>query len=153
MKQPSLQSVKAQAKALRQALRAQGTIVSHAQSLELVAQQHGARDWNTLHARLSQQTAPADLTLGAQVTGHYLGQAYSGKIVALSGPAGHRTVEIALDQPIDTVRFDSFSNWRHRIRGTIGADGRSSRKTSDGTPHLSIEVGTVGQGTRRPTKL
>jgi hypothetical protein len=48
-------------------------------------------------------------------------------------------VEIKLDQPIDTVRFPSFSNWRHRIRGTLDVDGRSHRKTSDGTPHLIVE--------------
>ncbi|MBL3587196.1 hypothetical protein JMM61_17715 [Rhodovulum sulfidophilum] len=140
MTQPSLETVKTQAKALRQALQAQGTAISHAQSLELIARQHGARDWNTLHARLGQRNAPAALALGTKVTGHYLGQTYSGVIVALSGPSGNRHVEIALDQPIDTVRFDSFSNWRHRIRGTIGEDGRSSRKTSDGSPHLSVII-------------
>ncbi|MCE8419744.1 hypothetical protein LZ190_13650 [Rhodovulum sulfidophilum] len=140
MTQPSLETVKTQAKALRQALQAQGTAISHAQALELIARQHGARDWNTLHARLGQRNAPPELALGTKVTGHYLGQAYSGVIVALSGPSRNRHVEIALDQPIDTVRFDSFSNWRHRIRGTIGEDGRSSRKTSDGSPHLTVNI-------------
>ena len=139
MKHPSVETIKAQAKALRQALQAQGMAVSHAQSLELVARQHGARDWNTLHARLSQRNAPPELALGDRVTGQYLGQTYRGKIVSLSGPATHRQIEIALDQPVDTVRFDSFSNWRHRIRGTVGEDGRSARKTSDGTPHLTVE--------------
>nr|WP_321510727.1 glyoxalase superfamily protein [uncultured Celeribacter sp.] len=139
MKHPSIEAIKTQAKALRQALQAQGTAVSHAQSLELVARQHGARDWNTLHARLIQRNAPPELALGDRVTGQYLGQTYRGKVVSLSGPATHRKVEIALDQPVDTVRFDSFSNWRHRIRGTVGEDGRSARKTSDGTPHLTIE--------------
>jgi len=115
------------------------TVVKVAHALELVARQHGARDWNTLHARLSQRNAPPELALGDRVTGRYLGQAYSGEIVALSGPAGYRNVEIALDQPIDTVRFASFSNWRSRIRGTLGQDGRSHRRTSDGIPHLTVE--------------
>ncbi|MFZ7092886.1 glyoxalase superfamily protein [Primorskyibacter sp. 2E233] len=140
MTQPTLETVKAQAKALRRALQAEGTAVSHARSLELVARQYGARDWNTLHARLRQDSAATELALGAQVSGHYLGQAYSGRVVALSGPVDHRQVEIALDQPIDTVRFDSFSNWRHRIRGVLGQDGRSRRKTSDGTPHLTVDT-------------
>lgn len=139
MTQPTLETVKAQAKALRQALQAEGTLISHARSLELVARQHGARDWNTLHARLTQRNAAPALALGDRVQGRYLGQAYSGKIVALSGPATHRTVEIALDRPIDTVRFDSFSNRRLRIRGTIGKEGCSPRKTSDGAPQLSVE--------------
>ncbi|EBA09831.1 glyoxalase superfamily protein [Sagittula stellata] len=139
MTQPTLDFVKAQAKALRRALQAEGTTISHARSLELVALQYGARDWNTLHARLGKGGAETGLALGAQVSGHYLGQAYTGRIVSLSGPAGHRHVEIALDQPIDTVVFDSFSNWRHRIRGIVGKDGRSRRRTSDGTPHLTVE--------------
>lgn len=143
MTQPSLETVKAQAKALRQALEARGTPVSHAQSLELIAHQHGARDWNTLFARLGHRNTLAELSLGTKVTGHYLGQAYTGKIVSIAGPPGHRSVEIALDQPVDTVRFDSFSNWRRRIRGTLDKDGRSVRKTSDGTPHLTVEPSNI----------
>ena len=139
MTQPSLDTVKAQAKALRQALQAGGTVITHAQALELIARQHGARDWNTLHARLTQRNAPPELALGDRVAGAYLGQAYTGEIVALSGPAGHRQVDIKLDQPIDTVRFESFSNWRSRIRGTLDIEGRSHRKTSDGSPQLIVE--------------
>ena len=44
MTQPTLKTVKAQAKALQQALETSGTSVSDAQSLELIAQQYGARD-------------------------------------------------------------------------------------------------------------
>jgi hypothetical protein len=139
MTHPTLQTVKAQAKALRQALAASGISVSHAQSLELIAQQYGARDWNTLSARLGHRDTPAELALGARVKGHYLGQPYTGEIVSISGPSGHRSVEIVLDEPIDTVRFDSFSNWRRRIRGAVDKYGRSTRKTSDGTPHLIVE--------------
>ncbi|SLN29145.1 hypothetical protein AQS8620_00892 [Aquimixticola soesokkakensis] len=139
MTQPSLDTLKTQAKALRLALKAGGTVVSHAQALELIARQHGARDWNTLHARLTRHNAPADLALGDRVAGLYLGQAYTGKITALSGPVGHRQVDIKLDQPVDTVRFESFSNWRSRIRGTLDMEGRSHRRTSDGAPHLIVE--------------
>ncbi|WHZ33371.1 glyoxalase superfamily protein [Sagittula sp. MA-2] len=139
MTDPTLDTFKAEAKALRQALRAEGKVVSHAQSLELVARRHGARDWNTLHARLRQRSTPLPLAVGAKVSGRYLGQAYSGKILAVSGRAERRQVEIALDQPIDTVRFDSFSNWRHRIRGTLDKDGRSPETTSDGTPVLTVD--------------
>ncbi|WP_102107875.1 glyoxalase superfamily protein [Oceaniglobus roseus] len=138
----TLDTVKAQARALRQALEADGTPVSHAQALELVARQHRARDWNTLRARLAQRNAPPELALGDRVTGLYLGQAYSGEIIALSGPADLRTVEIRLDRPVDTVRFASFSNWRHRIRGTVDAEGRSRRKTSDGAPQMTVRKAT-----------
>ncbi|MDS9469985.1 glyoxalase superfamily protein [Paracoccus sp. MBLB3053] len=139
MSQLSVEGAKAQARALRAALQAQGRPISHAQALELVARQHGARDWNTLHARLGQRNAPPELSLGDRVRGCYLGQDYSGRIIALSGPTGHRQVEIRLDRPVDTVRFESFSNLRHQIRGTIDETGRSQRKTSDGKPHLTVE--------------
>ncbi|WP_138468165.1 glyoxalase superfamily protein [Poseidonocella sp. HB161398] len=135
----TLEEAKAQAKALRSALEARGTPVSHGQALELVARQHGARDWNTLRARLGQRNAPPELALGDRVRGRYLGQAFTGRIVALAGPAAHRQIEIQLDTPVDTVRFESFSNWRSRIRGTIGEDGASPRRTSDGAPQLSVE--------------
>ena len=134
----SLEAAKTQAKALRQALQTTGMAVSHAQALEMVARQHGARDWNTLHARLSQRNAPPEFALGDPVSGHYLGQAFTGRITALSGPTGFRQIEIKLDEPVDTVRFESFSNWRHRIRGTLCETGQSHRKTSDGTPHLIV---------------
>lgn len=139
MTQPTLDAAKAQAKALRAALAAQGTAISHSQALELVAKQHGARDWNTLHARLGQRNAPPELALGDRVRGSYLGQPITGEIVAISGPLEHRQVEIHLDQPVDTVTFASFSNWRRRIRGTLDITGRSPRKTSDGQPHLIVE--------------
>lgn len=135
----TLEAMKTQAKALRAALRAQGTEVSHAQSLELLAVQHGARDWNTLHARLCQRNAPPQLALGDRVSGHYLGQPFRGKVVALSGPDGYRAIEIQLDTPVDVVRFASFSNWRSRIRATMDSAGRSHGKTSDGVPHLVLE--------------
>jgi len=49
-------------------------------------------------------------------------------------------VTLRLDQPVDTVRFDSFSNLRRTIHATIGADGLSPQRTSDGAPQLSLEA-------------
>jgi hypothetical protein len=42
---------KQQAKRLRTSLAERGVEVTHSEALELVAQQHGARDWNTLAAQ------------------------------------------------------------------------------------------------------
>lgn len=128
----------AKAKALRAALQNQGTAISHAQALELVAQQHGARDWNTLHARLALRNAPAPLALGDRVKGEYLGQKFTGLVIGLSGPDGHRRIEIRLDQPVDVVTFDSFSNLRRQIVAMIDEHGRSLRYTSDGKPQLLV---------------
>ena len=130
---------KLKAKALRDALVGQGTRISHAQALELVAHQNGARDWNTLHAKLS-RAEPRTLQLGDEVRGKYLGQTFVGRIVALSKIGLNLNVSIQLDMPIDTVRFESFSNMRRRIRGVIGPDGQSLQKTSDDVPQLVINM-------------
>ncbi len=135
----SVSEAKSKAKALRDALVGQGTRISHAQALELVAHQDGARDWNTLHAKLS-RAEPRTLQLGDEVRGKYLGQTFVGRIVALSKIGLNVNVSIQLDMPIDTVRFESFSNLRRRIRGVIGPDGRSLQKTSDDVPQLVINM-------------
>ena len=44
--------VKARAKRLRAELAGRGQVISHGQALDLVARTLGARDWNTLSARL-----------------------------------------------------------------------------------------------------
>jgi hypothetical protein len=135
----TIDNAKAQAKALRAALQAQGTAISHAQALELIARQHGARDWNTLHARLALRNAPPELALNDRVYGRYLGQPFTGRIIGLSGPANHRQISIRFDTPVDVVRFEIFSNLRRQIRATINEHGRSHRQTSDGEPQLIVE--------------
>lgn len=83
------------AKALRAARRAEGVAISHAEALELVAHAHGAKDWNTLHARLALRNTPPPLTLGYLACGgRYLGQAFTGRIIGLSGPVSRREIEI-----------------------------------------------------------
>lgn len=139
MVMPALTEVKAQAKALRSALEASGTVISHAQALELVARQHGAKDWNTLHARLSQRNAPPELAYGDRVRGRFLGQAFAGVVIGISGPATHREIEIRFDRPVDVVQFDSFSNLRSRVRAVIDETGQSHRRTSDGVPQMVVE--------------
>ncbi len=129
---------KSQARALREALAAQGTRIGHAQALELVARQNGARDWNTLHARLS-QAEPKPFQLNDEVSGRYLGQPFTGRIVALSKVGGNHKVSLRLDEPVDTVRFESFSNMRRHVTGLVGPDGRSPSRTSDGSPQLIID--------------
>jgi hypothetical protein len=78
--------------------------------------------------------------LGDEVRGKYLGQSFIGRIVALSQIALNLNVSIQLDMAIDTVRFESFSNMRRRIRGVIGPDGRSEQKTSDDLPVLIVDL-------------
>jgi hypothetical protein len=45
-------------------------------------------------------------------------------------------VTVTFDEPVDVVRFDSFSNLRQRVSCTIDSDGRTPENTSDGRPQL-----------------
>ncbi len=135
----TIDDAKAQAKALRAALAAQGTVISHAQALELIAKQHGAKDWNTFHARLSMRSTPPELALNDRVRGRYLGQSFSGQIVGLSGSNNYRQIIIRFDTPVDVVKFESFSSLRRQIKATINEHGRSHYHTSDGEPQLIVE--------------
>ncbi|OIQ41641.1 MAG: hypothetical protein BM560_09855 [Roseobacter sp. MedPE-SWde] len=135
---PSTDALKLQAKRLRQQLHSSGVAVGHSKSLELVAQQHGARDWNTLQARASNRL---QLQVGDRVRGRYLGQVFKGEIRGLSlmGDGEHRQITLHFDTPVDVVRFESFSALRQRVTGVIGWDGCSAQKTSDGVPQLIVE--------------
>lgn len=134
---PTVDALKTQAKRLREKLKDAGMVLSHSETLELIAHQHGARDWNTLRANAPKMV---DFKVGDRVQGRYLGQPFTGEIRGLSalGDGSHRHVTLHFDTPVDVVTFDSFSAYRQRVKGEIGWDGRSTRKTSDGEPQLIV---------------
>ncbi|MGJ8590717.1 MAG: glyoxalase superfamily protein [Yoonia sp.] len=134
---PSTDVLKSQAKRLRADLASQGRSVSHAATLEMVAHQWGARDWNTLSAQAS---APAHgWTPGDRVSGQYLGQPFKGivKAAKLSG-SGMWSLTLRFDEAVDVVTSPLFSNLRRQVNAVVGANGISPRKTSDGQPHLVL---------------
>lgn len=135
-----ISAYKAQAKRLRQELAGQGTAISHAQALELVAHQNGARDWNTLRALAARPGNNRPLAVGDRVAGRYLGQSFTGYVHGLTNRPGskHARITLHFDEPVDVVSFDSFSSFRQRVSATIGADGRSVYTTSDGQPQLVV---------------
>lgn len=137
---PSIEAAKAQAKRLRSALQAEGTDISHSQALELVAHQHGFRDWNTLHARIGNQP-PKPLAIGDVVAGRYLSQPFEAEVIGVERVGGD-WVRVTLDlaEAVDVVTFDSFSSFRKRVRAVVGPQGRSREHTSDGVPHLILEL-------------
>jgi hypothetical protein len=143
MTYPSLDDLKAQARRLRRAMEASRTPVSHSAALELIARQHGVRDWNTLAALASKPNATrvASVTVGSQVSGRYLDQPFTGKILALAELAGglHK-ITVHFDRPVDVVTFESFSAFRQRINAHIDSNGVSPRKTSNGVPHLVLSI-------------
>ncbi|MGB8621388.1 MAG: glyoxalase superfamily protein [Paracoccaceae bacterium] len=137
---PTIAEAKAQARRLRERLNAEGSEISHGKSLELVAHQHGFRDWNTFHAAIGNRP-PAGFTPGGRVRGHYLSQPFEATVLSVEMPRpGWFRLELDLDTPVDVVTFDSFSNFRKRIRGTVGPSGVSRERTADGRPHLEIEI-------------
>lgn len=135
---PSKNLLKAYARRLRARLKQLGTDISHSQSLELVAHQHGFRDWNHASAIARNPDFPS-LIPGARVSGHYLGQAFTGEIVAAESMAQARTrITVLFDQAVDVVRFDSFSAYRRRVSAIVNKFGASDAKTSDGAPHMIV---------------
>ena len=137
---PSVSEAKAQAKRLRAKMNEEGTTVGHGQSLELIAQQFGFRDWNAMLAAIGNKP-PRDWEVGAQVSGRYLGHAFSAQITSLTRlQPGWFRLQLELDEPVDVVASEHFSNFRKRIRGVVGPKGHSVERTSNGRPHLQIDL-------------
>ncbi|MDB5522956.1 MAG: hypothetical protein JWM58_719 [Rhizobium sp.] len=139
---PSLEDLKDQAKRLRDALARQGTQINHSKSLELIASQFGFRDWNTLHAKIGNMPPPKRvLAIGERVSGLYLGQKFTGKIIAiktLTSAYGMLKVTFDFDEAVDVITFESWSAFRKRVTCTLGEDGRTVEKTSNGVPHMQL---------------
>ncbi len=140
----TIDELKSQAKRLRDAMAGSGTPVSHGAALELVAKSHGVRDWNTLSA-LAARSDNAEATpaaVGAHVSGEYLGQRFTGCVLAFSrlSQSGYYTITLHFDEPVDVVTFDSFSAFRQRVNATIDGKGVSPRQTSNGRPHLVLDL-------------
>jgi len=133
-----LTQAKARARQLRADLVARGVTISHSEALERVARAAGFADWNALSAAIGNRP-PEGWAVGGQVCGAYLGQPFTGRILAAEATRpGWFRLKIDLDEAVDVVTFDSFSNFRKRINATVGPLGESREKTSDGQPHLVI---------------
>ncbi|MDL2404441.1 glyoxalase superfamily protein [Rhizobium calliandrae] len=140
---PSINELKEQAKRLRQAMAARGDDMAHSAALELVAKQYGLRDWNTLSALAASPNAASKApgVVGTAVRGRYLNQPFTGKVLALTEQSGGLCrITIHFDTPVDVVTFESFSAFRQRINAQIDVNGISPRKTSDGVPHLVLDI-------------
>ncbi len=137
---PSLAAAKQRARELRARLAAEGRQIGHGQALELIARQHGFRDWNACHAALQAVEAPL-WAPGARVRGRYLSQPFTATVLDVRQvrPGWVRLV-LDLDEAVDVVRFDSFSSLRKRIHGVVGPAGTSQERTSDGRPQLELEM-------------
>lgn len=138
---PALDGLKDQAKRLRAALERDDRPLSHSRALELVAAQHGFRDWNTLHAHVGNRGAFDPYRLGSRVRGLYLGQPFEAEVLgveALGGEPGRHRLVLRFDEPVDVVTFDSFSAFRQRVSCRVDGSGRTLEKTSNGRPQVEL---------------
>ncbi|WP_299628309.1 glyoxalase superfamily protein [uncultured Tateyamaria sp.] len=141
---PSRAALKAQAKRLRAALAASGTPCSHAQALEAVAHQWGARDWNTLSAR-AHDSGQHSYTPGQRIKGRYLGHRFVGHVKAARQMAkGRHALTLRFDAPVDVVTSRHFSAYRQQVNCVVEANGTTLRATSDGQPHVVIDDAWAG---------
>lgn len=135
---------KTQAKRLRKALAARDVSVSHAGSLELLAQSHGYRDWNTAiaMARRNIPTNVSDLGIGKRFAGSYLGHAVTGLIrsVTTTATPGVFRVEVHLDEPVDVVKSKLFTGYRQRIGARINEQCEPVLTNGMAAPGLSIDL-------------
>ncbi len=137
---PSRDTLKQQAKRLRNDLAAHGQSISHARALEMIAHQWGARDWNTLTAMAA--TVHPGWAPGQRVTGRYLGHAFAGVVKAARQSAnGYWALTLRFDEAIDVVTSTQFSAFRRQVNTTVNAEGQSPQKTSDGQPHMVLNLG------------
>lgn len=135
---PTLANAKTHAKRLRAGLANQASEISHAAALEMVAHQNGFADWNSFHAAIGNRP-PDGWTVGGRVQGRYLSQPFEATVLAVEmlRPNWFQLV-LDLDQAVDVVTFDSFSNYRKRISAIVGPEGVSRERTSNGVPHLQM---------------
>ena len=137
-----IQELKDEARRLRDGLKLAGKPISHSASLELIAKQKGYRDWNTIHASIGNKPEGPPVWIGQLVEGSYLGQRFTAEVLGVQSQLKHGRWRITLDlaEPVDVVKFDSFSAFRRRISATIGTDGKTVEKTSNGVPQLALDL-------------
>lgn len=135
---PSIQTLKSEARALREERARAGTPLAHGAALEEVARRHGYRDWNTASATLPERVA-IPVQVGQRVAGSYLGRPFTGLCIAMKLLADmqHYEVTVNFDRPVNVSRF-SWPIERRRVTATVGLDGISLSHTSDGEPHMRI---------------
>ncbi|MEO8757488.1 MAG: glyoxalase superfamily protein [Devosia sp.] len=136
---PSILTLKSEARALRAERATSETPIGQGQALEEIARRHGYRDWNTASASLPERVA-VPVQVGGRVTGTYLSQPFAGIVVGLKLLADmqHYEVIVKFDQPVNVSKFASMVHNRQRVTATIGLDGISLSRTSDGEPHMRV---------------
>jgi hypothetical protein len=135
---PSIQTLKSEARALRQERALAGAPLGQGQALEEIAKKHGYRDWNTASATLPERIA-VPVQVGQRVKGTYLGRPFTGLVLGmhLLADMRHYEVTVKFDEPVNVSKFD-WPIERLRVRATVDLNGVSLSHTSDGEPHMRL---------------
>ncbi|TNE67558.1 MAG: hypothetical protein EP335_01250 [Alphaproteobacteria bacterium] len=121
---------KNRAKRLRTFLAGLGHSLTHAQSLEAVAQEDGHRDWNTMSAQLKARAdgeKPCPWAVGAAVCGHYRGARFRGHIrgLEIAGRGNVWKAVLQFDEAVEIGPSERLNLTRQRVRLIIDAQGQS----------------------------
>ena len=137
---PTITTLKAEARALREERAIAGAPLSHGAALEEIAHRHGYRDWNTASAMLPERVA-VPVQAGQRVRGEYLGNAFAGLVIGVSllPDMQHYDVTVKFDQPVNVSKSTLMGPiYRQRVRATVDIHGVSAARTSDGVPHMRV---------------
>jgi hypothetical protein len=138
----SVQTLKSEAKALREQRSAQGENLSHGAALEAVAKSHGFRDWNTARAALPDRVA-VPFQVGQRVHGTYLEQPFKGVLLAvqLLGDGQHFKITVNFDEAVNVTPTFMFAALRQRVVATIDLHGVSPAMRGNGKPQMIVRRG------------
>jgi hypothetical protein len=139
---PTLENLKQQAKRLRTQMGVDSTAITHSQALELLAHQYGYKNWNTLHAASGNQPPGPPVSIGSIVSGHYLGQPFTGNVISVAelGQGERYRITVNFEEPVDVVQFEGWSSFRRRVTSQIGPGGKSPQRTSNGAPVMELDL-------------
>lgn len=135
----SAQTLKSEAKALREERAKSGQPITHSAALEEIARAHGFRDWNTARATLPDRIA-VPFQVGMRVKGFYLEQPFRGLLIGvqLSSNMQHYTVTVLFDDPVNITPDFMFAATRQRVTATVDIRGISPALRGNGQPQMRL---------------
>lgn len=139
---PSIEELKEQARRMRIRHAANGEPINHAKALEVLSHQQGYKDWNSLHAAIKKYLADCPVSMGESVRGTYLGHPFDAKVAGIRvlHPRDQFRVSLVFEEAVDVVKFDHMSGLRKNVSCTIGVNGKTLEKTSNGEPQLVLTL-------------
>jgi hypothetical protein len=135
----SVQTLKSEAKAMREERSAAGEMMTHAAALEMVAKAHGFRDWNTARASLPDRVA-VPFQVGQRVHGTYLEQPFKGILIGvqLMSDGQHFKITVNFDAPVNVTPNFMFASFRHRVMATVDLHGVTPALRGNGVPQMIV---------------